>query len=90
MPAKPGAKLRMEFCFETFLRLKERRRPLAGTRILLVDEPFVGLALILVARMIDKITELTAALGLTVLMAEQNFEQATALPRAATCWSMAG
>ena len=67
----------MEFCFETFLRLKERRRPLAGTRILLVDEPFVGLALILVARMIDKITELTAALGLTVLMAEQNFEQAT-------------
>ena len=27
--------------------------------------------------MIDKITELTAALGLTVLMAEQNFEQAT-------------
>ena len=26
--------------------------------------------------MIDKIAELTAALGLTVLMAEQNFEQA--------------
>ena len=29
------------------------------------------------ARMIDKIAELKAALGLTVLMAEQNFEQAT-------------
>jgi branched-chain amino acid transport system ATP-binding protein len=27
--------------------------------------------------MIDKIAELKAALGLTVLMAEQNFEQAT-------------
>ena len=67
----------MDFCFETFSRLKERRRPLAGSRILLVDEPSVGLAPILVARMIDKITELTAALGLTVLMAEQNFEQAT-------------
>lgn len=86
----------MDFCFETFLRLKERRRQLAGSmsggeqqmlalaralmagpRILLVDEPSVGLAPILVARMIDKIAELTAALGLTVLMAEQNFEQAT-------------
>lgn len=45
-------------------------------RILLVDEPSVGLAPILVARMIDKIAELKTALGLTVLMAEQNFRQA--------------
>jgi branched-chain amino acid transport system ATP-binding protein len=86
----------LDFCFETFPRLKERRRQLAGSmsggeqqmlalgralmsgpRILLVDEPSVGLAPILVARMIDKIAELTAALGLTVLMAEQNFEQAS-------------
>jgi branched-chain amino acid transport system ATP-binding protein len=50
---------------------------MASPRILLVDEPSVGLAPILVARMIDKIAELKAALGLTVLMAEQNFEQAT-------------
>jgi branched-chain amino acid transport system ATP-binding protein len=86
----------LDFCFETFPRLKERRRQLAGLmsggeqqmlalgralmsgpRILLVDEPSVGLAPILVARMMDKIAELTAALGLTVLMAEQNFEQAS-------------
>ncbi|MFY9827788.1 MAG: hypothetical protein WAK69_04100 [Rhodoplanes sp.] len=80
----------MDFCFETFLHLKERRRPLAGSRILLVDEPSVGLAPILVARMIDKITELTAALGLTVLMPSKISSRRPALPRAATCWSMAG
>jgi branched-chain amino acid transport system ATP-binding protein len=86
----------IEFCFEAFPRLKERRGQMAGSmsggeqqmlalgralmaspRILLVDEPSVGLAPILVARMIDKIAELSSALGLTVLMAEQNFEQAT-------------
>ena len=86
----------IEFCFEAFPRLKERRSQMAGSmsggeqqmlalgralmagpRILLVDEPSVGLAPILVARMIDKIAELSTALGLTVLMAEQNFEQAT-------------
>jgi branched-chain amino acid transport system ATP-binding protein len=86
----------IEFCFEAFPRLKERRRQMAGSmsggeqqmlalgralmaspRILLIDEPSVGLAPILVARMIDKIAELSSALGLTVLMAEQNFEQAT-------------
>lgn len=86
----------IEFCFEAFPRLKERRSQMAGSmsggeqqmlalgralmagpRILLVDEPSVGLAPILVARMIDKIAELSSALGLTVLMAEQNFEQAT-------------
>jgi branched-chain amino acid transport system ATP-binding protein len=52
------------------------RALMARPRILLVDEPSVGLAPILVARMIDKIAELSSALGLTVLMAEQNFEQA--------------
>jgi branched-chain amino acid transport system ATP-binding protein len=85
----------MEFCFETFPLLKERRKQLAGSmsggeqqmlalsrsvmsapRILLVDEPSVGLAPIIVSRMIAKIAELKAALGLTVLMAEQNFPQA--------------
>lgn len=44
--------------------------------ILLVDEPSVGLAPILVARTIDVIADLKARLGLTVLMAEQNFPQA--------------
>jgi branched-chain amino acid transport system ATP-binding protein len=46
-------------------------------RILLVDEPSVGLAPILVSRVIAKIKELREKRDLTVLMAEQNFNQAT-------------
>jgi branched-chain amino acid transport system ATP-binding protein len=45
-------------------------------KILLVDEPSVGLAPILVSRTIDKIKELKDRYQLTVLMAEQNFPQA--------------
>ena len=45
-------------------------------RILLIDEPSVGLSPLLVARTIDKILELKQTHGLTVLMAEQNFHQA--------------
>jgi branched-chain amino acid transport system ATP-binding protein len=82
-------------CYETFPRLLERRRQLAGSmsggeqqmlalaralmsapRILLIDEPSVGLAPILVSRTIDKIKELKDRFELTVLMAEQNFNQA--------------
>jgi len=44
--------------------------------LLLVDEPSVGLAPILVSRMIAKIKELKDDRNLTVLMAEQNFNQA--------------
>ena len=82
-------------CFETFPRLAERRRQLAGSmsggeqqmlalgralmlapKILLVDEPSVGLAPILVARTIDAIAAMKERYHLTVLMAEQNFTQA--------------
>ena len=85
----------LEFSFEAFPVLAERRRQLAGSmsggeqqmlavaralmsepRILLVDEPSVGLAPILVSRMIAKIKELKDQRNLTVLMAEQNFNQA--------------
>jgi branched-chain amino acid transport system ATP-binding protein len=85
----------LEFCFEAFPRLAERRAQLAGSmsggeqqmlalgralmtapRILLVDEPSVGLAPVLVSRTIDKIKELKDRYQLTVLMAEQNFPQA--------------
>jgi branched-chain amino acid transport system ATP-binding protein len=85
----------LDVCYETFPRLAERRRQLAGSmsggeqqmlalgralmlspRILLVDEPSVGLAPILVSRTIDAIAQMKTRYTLTVLMAEQNFNQA--------------
>ena len=92
--ARPGIAKNLEFSFEAFPILKERRRQLAGTlsggqqqmlaiaralmstpRLLLVDEPSVGLSPLLVAQTITKIAELKQKFGLTVLMAEQNFNQ---------------
>jgi branched-chain amino acid transport system ATP-binding protein len=52
------------------------RALMSSPRILLVDEPSVGLAPILVSRVIAKIKELKERRDLTVLMAEQNFNQA--------------
>ncbi|MEA2994903.1 MAG: branched-chain amino acid transport system ATP-binding protein [Alphaproteobacteria bacterium] len=52
------------------------RALMSAPRILLVDEPSVGLAPVLVSRTIDKIKELKDRYQLTVLMAEQNFTQA--------------
>jgi branched-chain amino acid transport system ATP-binding protein len=93
--ARAKIKTNLDFCFESFPRLAERRRQLAGSmsggeqqmlalaralmltpRILLVDEPSVGLAPQLVARTIDAIKLLKDHYQLTVLMAEQNFTQA--------------
>jgi branched-chain amino acid transport system ATP-binding protein len=53
------------------------RALMSAPKILLVDEPSVGLAPILVSRVIAKIKELKEQYQLTVLMAEQNFNQAT-------------
>jgi branched-chain amino acid transport system ATP-binding protein len=52
------------------------RAIMTAPKILLIDEPSVGLAPILVARTVEKIAELKQKFGLTVLMAEQNFTQA--------------
>ena len=93
--AREQLKQNLDFCFETFPRLAERRAQLAGSmsggeqqmlalaralmlapKILLIDEPSVGLAPVLVSRTIDTIRELKTKYQLTVLMAEQNFNQA--------------
>ena len=93
--ARREIKNNLNFSYETFPVLKERRRQLAGSmsggqqqmlaiaralmsapKLLLVDEPSVGLAPILVSHTITKIKELKESYGLTVLMAEQNFHQA--------------
>ena len=52
------------------------RALMLAPKILLVDEPSVGLAPILVRRTIVAIAEMKARYHLTVLMAEQNFTQA--------------
>jgi branched-chain amino acid transport system ATP-binding protein len=52
------------------------RAVMLAPKILLVDEPSVGLAPILVSRTIDAINEMKQRYSLTVLMAEQNFNQA--------------
>ncbi len=52
------------------------RALMSAPKILLIDEPSVGLAPVLVKRTIEKIQELKERYQLTVLMAEQNFNQA--------------
>ena len=85
----------LEFSYQTFAVLRERRRQLAGSlsggqqqmlaiaralmsspKLLLVDEPSVGLSPLLVSQTVSMIGQLKQSYGLTVLMAEQNFHQA--------------
>jgi branched-chain amino acid transport system ATP-binding protein len=52
------------------------RALMSAPKILLIDEPSVGLSPLLVVHIINQIRELKERYGLTVLMAEQNFHQA--------------
>jgi len=53
------------------------RAIMSAPRILLIDEPSVGLSPVLVAQTIDIIRDMKDRFGLTVLMAEQNFHEAS-------------
>lgn len=49
---------------------------MAGPRMMLVDEPSLGLAPVLVERVMDLLAELVRRKGLSILMVEQNVDQA--------------
>ena len=90
-----------EHVFQSFPRLKERRRQLAGTlsggeqqmlamgrammskpKLLMLDEPSMGLSPILVKEIFSIIAEVNAA-GTTVLLVEQNARMALSVARRA-------
>ena len=82
---------RLDFVFDLFPRMKERRNQMAGTmsggeqqmcaigralmarpRLMLLDEPSMGLAPQLVEEIFAIIARLNAEAGVTILLAEQN------------------
>jgi branched-chain amino acid transport system ATP-binding protein len=91
-----------EQVFESFPRLRERTRQIAGTlsggeqqmlaiaravmaqpKLLLLDEPSMGLAPIIVEDIFRIIKEINAAYGTTILLVEQNAKMALAISRRA-------
>ena len=77
----------LAICYEAFPVLSDRARQqqmlaiaraiMSAPRVLLVDEPSLGLSPLLVIQTMDLIRELKQRFGLTVLMAEQNFHEAS-------------
>jgi branched-chain amino acid transport system ATP-binding protein len=91
---RAGIKQDMERVFESFPRLRERRKQVGGTlsggeqqmlaigralmakpRVLLLDEPSMGLAPMLVEEIFNIVQEINEQ-GTTVLLVEQNAQQA--------------
>ena len=95
---KPGVAADMEFGYEMFPRLRERRHQAAGTmsggeqqmlaiaraimskpRCLMLDEPSLGIAPILVRSIFEQIVAINKARGITNLLVEQNANLALAV-----------
>lgn len=93
--ARANTKQNLEFCYDMFPVLAERRRQIASSMsggqqqmlaiaralmtspfFLVIDEPSVGLAPIVVDQVLAIIERLQKSQNLTVLMAEQSFFQA--------------
>lgn len=93
--ARGKLKQNLEYCYDTFAILRERRHQRASTmsggqqqmlaiaralmtipNVMIVDEPSVGLAPIVVDQVIATIRDLQRTRNLTILMAEQSFFQA--------------
>jgi branched-chain amino acid transport system ATP-binding protein len=78
---KTGIARDLDYIFGIFPRLKERAKQIAGTlsralmskpRLLLLDEPSLGIAPLLTRTIFEKIVEINRTLGLTILLVEQN------------------